>query len=197
MSKVVAGDILFSPDPGEVPNGNNSGRTKADQPYFLWRTIVVEVVNVTRVWNDEQFEVVLAVVRDEREEWRFDPITPGDPGTCGVHQRILHSKGFTRHESGNFRNLGRGWEFAGYRVFCLDNGGHDIEEDEVLDPIEENPNGWVTAIMLRIEEIFAYDERDRESDYRYEMGAEAFARGGIDEYNYAMGYGVVEDYDEY
>jgi hypothetical protein len=96
----------------------------------------------------------------------------------------------------HFDRKGDVWMSDGMYLACDDDGGTDVSEDTLLDTFERGTGEtWEQAIKREISEgLCDYDDGE---DYSYELGAEAFARGGMTGYNEAMGYGTVDDPDEY
>ena len=91
------------------------------------------------------------------------------------------------------------WRSEGYSLCCDDDKGSGIGEDTLLDAFErEDGETWDEAIKREIAEggIPALNDYD-DAEYRGELAAEAFAMGGMTGYNEAMGYGTVDDPDEY
>jgi hypothetical protein len=90
------------------------------------------------------------------------------------------------------------WCAGGVGLCCDDDNGADIMEDRLVDHLQRvDGESWEQAIQREVNEGLADSDDDDADDYRYELGAEAFARGGMTGYNEAMGYGTVDDPDEY
>jgi hypothetical protein len=93
------------------------------------------------------------------------------------------------------------WRSEGHGIYCDDDKGSGIGEDNLLDTFErEAGETWNEAILR---EIADGGLPVRSNEARYELAAEAFAMGGMTGYNEAMGYGTVSEpeeeswYDEY
>lgn len=88
---------------------------------------------------------------------------------------------------------GKMWTVESTGLACDDDKGvSGLFEGRLLDDIErKSGESWRDAIVREME------ENSDDSDYSYELAAEGFARGGMTGYNEAMGYGTVDDPDEY
>jgi hypothetical protein len=74
-------------------------------------------------------------------------------------------------------------------LFC------DLDSECWAEKFEQQPGeSWEQAVARAVATFHA---ESGSVESRYELGSEAFAMGGMSAYNEVMGYGVVQDPDDY